>query len=135
MPGEWTLAEVLSQVLRGLDVPTDAGAVLAGDGDCVYSEAEQIAMDAAGIRPQGGQSHFRDEGIDSHRDVAGAAKIGTAPSEHLRPKSHLGNLFAASAAVQVALAALWASRRPRSPILANCFGHGTEQAAFLLEAP
>ena len=101
-----TVAEVLSQVLRGLDVPAHARAVLADDGDSVCSDVEREAMEAAGI----------------------------GSGEQLRPKSHLGNLFAASAAVQVALAALLANRRQRSPILANCFGHGTEQAAFLLEA-
>jgi 3-oxoacyl-[acyl-carrier-protein] synthase II len=104
--GEGTLAEVLSQMLRGLDVPANAGAVLAGDGDPVVSAAEQTALETAGIRPR----------------------------VPLRPKSHLGNLFAASAAVQVGLAALSAHRR-RGPVLADCFGHGAQQAAFLLEAP
>jgi 3-oxoacyl-[acyl-carrier-protein] synthase II len=123
VPGEGTLAEVLSSVLRGLEVPSEAGAVLAGDGDPVYSDAEQTAMESIGIAVQGGQSHFR------------CAKIGTVPGEQLRPKSHLGNLFAAAAAVQMALAAVLANRHRRRAVLANCFGHGTEQAAFLLEAP
>jgi 3-oxoacyl-[acyl-carrier-protein] synthase II len=101
-----TLAEVLSQVLCRLDVPSDAAAILAGDGDPVWSEAERTAIETAGIKP----------------------------CESLRPKQGLGNLFAASAAVQVALAAVLANRRHR-PVLANCFGHGAEQAAFLLEAP
>jgi 3-oxoacyl-[acyl-carrier-protein] synthase II len=103
-----TLAEVLLHMLYGLDVSADVGAVLAGDGDPMYSEVEREVMEAVGIRGQ---------------------------REPMRPKSHLGNLFAASAAVQVALAALLARRRQRSPILANCFGHGAEQAAFLLGAP
>jgi 3-oxoacyl-(acyl-carrier-protein) synthase len=105
--GTDTLPEVLSKILRRLDVPSTAQAVLAGDGDPMYANAEREAMDAAGIRGEG---------------------------KALRPKMHLGNLFAASAAVQVGLAALLASRHKRSAVLANCFGHGTEQAAFLLEA-
>jgi hypothetical protein len=103
---EGTFADVLSDVLCGLDVPANARIVLAGDGDPVGSEAEEAALMAASIEP----------------------------CERLRPKSHLGNLFAASAAVQVGVAALLAHRR-HEPVLANCFGHGTEQAAFLLEAP
>jgi hypothetical protein len=46
----------------------------------------------------------------------------------------LGDLFAAAAPLQVALAALLAGQLGQ-PVLANCFGHGTEQAAFLLEPP
>jgi hypothetical protein len=48
---------------------------------------------------------------------------------------HLGNLFAAAAVVQLALAAALASRQPGTPVLADCFGPGTEQAAFVVEAP
>jgi 3-oxoacyl-[acyl-carrier-protein] synthase II len=51
-----------------------------------------------------------------------------------RPKAQLGNLFAAAAALQVGLAAAFLrdSRRDSRGI-ANCFGYGSEQAAFLLE--
>jgi hypothetical protein len=52
----------------------------------------------------------------------------------LFPKRHAGNLFAAAAALQVGLGALLAQRLGRR-VLANCFGYGSEQAAFLLEAP
>jgi 3-oxoacyl-(acyl-carrier-protein) synthase len=48
------------------------------------------------------------------------------------PKRHAGNLFAAAAPLQVALGALWARQLARR-VLANCFGHGSEQAAFLLD--
>jgi hypothetical protein len=50
------------------------------------------------------------------------------------PKKHAGDLFAAAALLQVALAALQL-QHVGSPVLANCFGHGSEQAAFILEAP
>jgi hypothetical protein len=100
-----TLAEVLGNMLRNVKAPPDVQAVLAGDDDRRYHDAEQAAFEVAGIQPV----------------------------EALRPKWHLGNTFAASAAIQLAMAALLAHRRHR-PTLANCFGHGTEQAAFLLEA-
>jgi hypothetical protein len=54
------------------------------------------------------------------------------PSCVLRPKPCVGNLFAAAAALQVALGALLVERLG-GRVLANCFGHGSEQAAFLLE--
>jgi 3-oxoacyl-[acyl-carrier-protein] synthase II len=85
------------------------GAVLAaGDGDFATDDSERRAFEQMGI---------------------------TANEFH-RPKSHLGNLFAAAAAVQVALAAELVGRRnANGPVLANCFGFGTEQGSFLLEDP
>ena len=133
-----TREELLSRILRKLDAPTGSRAVLAGDGNPAWSEAEQAALASLGItvaRARAGQSHFCGGDVNGVDSDSIAAKIGTVTGEALRPKSHLGNLFAASAAVQVALAALLAHRRQGSPILANCFGHGTEQAAFQLGAP
>jgi 3-oxoacyl-(acyl-carrier-protein) synthase len=52
----------------------------------------------------------------------------------LRPKQQLGDLFATAAPMQVALAALLA-RQLEHPVLAHCFGHGTQQAAFRLDPP
>jgi 3-oxoacyl-[acyl-carrier-protein] synthase II len=55
--------------------------------------------------------------------------------EWLRPKPQVGNLFAAAAAVQVALAAAVAGGRDAGTrVLANAFGHGSEKAVFLLES-
>jgi 3-oxoacyl-[acyl-carrier-protein] synthase II len=80
--------------------------VSAGDGDVPLSTAEQHAMDAIGLRP----------------------------IRVVRPKAHLGNLFAAAAAAQVALAAVVADHAENDgTVLANCFGYGSEQAAFVLE--
>jgi len=60
--------------------------------------------------------------------------IGLRPAHEVRPKAHLGNLFAAAAAVQVALAAVLAKRAENDgAVLAHCFGYGSEQAAFVLE--
>ncbi|MFI5379305.1 MAG: beta-ketoacyl synthase N-terminal-like domain-containing protein [Tepidisphaerales bacterium] len=51
----------------------------------------------------------------------------------IRPKEHAGNLFAAAAAMQVAMAAVLA--KDGSRVVAHCFGHGSEQAVFVLEGP
>jgi 3-oxoacyl-[acyl-carrier-protein] synthase II len=102
----FTKAEVLANVLRTLNISADIRVVAAGDGDVDISAAESGALENLGL---------------DRRDV-------------LRPKSHLGNLFAAAAAVQLALAATVAARQASvTPVLANCFGFGTEQAAFSLE--
>jgi hypothetical protein len=101
-----SLSEVFSDVLCGLETTRCAQVVSAGDGDPSYSDGELVALETAGL----GQCRL------------------------LHPKSHFGNLFAAAAPVQVALAALLANLHRGVPVLANCFGHGTEQAAFVLEA-
>ena len=60
---------------------------------------------------------------------------GAAPAIRIAPKRHIGNLFAAAAAAQVALGAALARRSATGTrVLANTFGFGSEQAAFLLEA-
>jgi 3-oxoacyl-[acyl-carrier-protein] synthase II len=81
--------------------------VAAADGDTARAESERTALHAVGL-----------EGVET-----------------VCPKEHLGNLFAAAAAVQVAVAPEWA-RRSGAPgqVLANCFGYGEQQAAFALEA-
>lgn len=101
------LADTLAHVLRGMQASQPL-VVAAGDGDPAFSQAERTAIETV----------FPDR------------------REQLCPKAHLGNLFAAAAAVQVALAAAWAARQSAGvPILAHCFGAGSEQAAFALEAP
>ena len=56
------------------------------------------------------------------------------PKMMVRPKAHLGNLFAAAAPVQVALAAaLVEGNEEVDGVLATCFGFGSEQAAFLVD--
>jgi 3-oxoacyl-[acyl-carrier-protein] synthase II len=52
----------------------------------------------------------------------------------LRPKTQAGDLFAAAAALQIGLGALLVERGA-GLVLANCFGHGSELAAFVLEKP
>ncbi len=100
------LPKVLAGVLRGLNVSGGARIVSAGDGEPRFSDAERVAVEAASL----------------------------APCDMLCPKSQLGNLFAAAAPVQVALAATLAARHGGTSVVANCFGPGTEQAAFVVEA-
>jgi 3-oxoacyl-[acyl-carrier-protein] synthase II len=96
-----------ADILRRLNPSTQPLIVAAGEGDAVRERAECAAMD---------------EVVPDRRGL-------------LRPKAHLGNLFAAAAAVQTALAAAWAARQSAGvPVLAHCFGPGSEQAAFALEA-
>jgi len=78
--------------------------VLAGDGDVQIAEAEAQALARQSLK-----SNFQ-----------------------IRPKRHLGNLYAAAAAVQVGLAALIA-HRDKQQVLADCFGYGSQQGVFLLE--
>ena len=105
--GSAALKDVFSSLMAGLNLAGGVSLIAAGDGEVSVSQAEEQALEAAALRPQ----------------------------TVLRPKAHLGNLFAAAAAVQVGLAAEVARRDPdRRAVLANCFGHGSEQAAFVLEA-
>jgi 3-oxoacyl-[acyl-carrier-protein] synthase II len=93
--------------LQSADLTDGPMLVAASDGDVAVSEAEWSAIN---------QARF-------------------CTGEVIRPKAHLGNLFAAAAAVQVGLAAALVARHGApDQVLADCFGHGSEQAAFLLEA-
>ena len=69
---------------------------------------------------------FRDD------EAQAVASAGVAVESMLCPKMHVGNLFAAAAALQVALGAVLAERLGGA-VLAHCFGHGSDPAAFLLE--
>ena len=71
----------------------------------------------------------------TERDGAQAlSALGMTADTVIHPKKQAGDLFAAAAPLQVALAALLVERTGGS-VLANCFGHGSEQAAFVLEKP
>jgi 3-oxoacyl-(acyl-carrier-protein) synthase len=101
------LADTFVDVFRRAEIAGRPLIVAAGDGDAAISRAEQTAIERTGLTG----------------------------CESIRPKKHLGNLFAAAAGVQVALAAALASQQVgQTPVLANCFGYGSEHAAFLLEA-
>ncbi|MEI6674613.1 MAG: beta-ketoacyl synthase N-terminal-like domain-containing protein [Verrucomicrobiota bacterium] len=99
-------ANVLEKVLAGL-APQQVGAIIAAaNSDPALDQAETAAL----------------------------ACIDLTTKLVLSPKKQLGDLFAAAAPLQVALGALVAKQLGQ-PVLANCFGHGTEQAAFLLTPP
>jgi 3-oxoacyl-[acyl-carrier-protein] synthase II len=75
----------------------------------------------------GDTSHQRDE-------EAALCETRITGESTLAPKKHTGDLFAAAAFLQVALAAQ-AVHQFGGRTLANCLGHGTEQAVFVLEKP
>lgn len=102
---EDAFARVLTAIAEGENKPE---IVASGDGDVVLSQAERSALE----------------------------RVGMSSLQMLRPKAGMGNLFAAAAAVQVGLSAEMARRcADGSRVLATCFGHGSGQSAFLLEAP
>ncbi len=76
-------------------------------------------------------AHTGGAGSGSGPATAGsdAARV---PSVAIRPKRCVGDLFAAAAALQVAVGALQVERSG-GRALVECFGHGREQAAFVLE--
>jgi 3-oxoacyl-(acyl-carrier-protein) synthase len=101
------LAESYGTLLGPLALRQPSWVVSAADGEALSRRAEEQALHEA------------------------------APSSAtwLRPKLHVGNLFASAAALQVALAAAVTKRLPLGQcVLANTLGHGSEKAAFLLEA-
>lgn len=101
-----SLGETFAALMAGAQAHGVGSLVAAGDGDHFIREAELQAIERTALRT----------------------------AARLHPKRSLGNLYAAAAAVQVALAAAMAGRAGRGQqILANCFGHGSQQGTFLLE--
>jgi 3-oxoacyl-[acyl-carrier-protein] synthase II len=99
-------SEVLCSIVSEFKINTSLKVIAAGDGDINILENEKQAFNHSGLKPE----------------------------QILKPKSHIGNLFAAAAIVQVGLGAELASRRNESQqVMANCFGHGSEQGSFILE--
>lgn len=100
------LADTFASLIAGMQMKGAGSIIAAGDGDHSIRQAESGAIEGAS---------------------PGAAAM-------LYPKRFLGNLYAAAAAVQVALAAAVAERAGEGQqVLANCFGHGSQQGVFLLE--
>lgn len=100
------LPDVTHSIISGLQIKTPLKVIAAGDGDVNILESEKKAFNRSELKPE----------------------------QILKPKSHIGNLFAAAAAVQVGLGAELASRRNENKqVMANCFGHGSEQGSFILE--
>jgi len=100
-------AATYTEVMAPLASPAPAVWISAADGEPAKGEAEARALAACGVRP----------------------------AVRLAPKRHVGDLFAAAAALQVALAAAMVRRSPAGTrALVNALGFGSEQAAFLVEA-
>ena len=78
----------------------------------------------------GGDGHAEDR----RGELQGIAEIGGASTRVVHPKEHVGNLFAAAAALQVSLAAHSCRSLGSGTVWANCFGHGSELGSFALEA-
>jgi 3-oxoacyl-[acyl-carrier-protein] synthase II len=104
--GDFPLAETFAALIAGTQAHEVSTLVAAGDGDYAIREAESQAIE----------------------------QVSLLTAARLHPKRFLGNLYAAAAAVQVALAAAVAHRAGRGDqVLANCFGHGSQHGSFLLE--
>lgn len=103
-----TRAETCIKLLAELELPTKTPEVIvaADSGDTATGETERQALAATQV---------------SARTV-------------VHPKKQAGDLFAAAAALQIGLGALLVERGA-GRVLANCFGHGSELAAFVLEQP
>jgi 3-oxoacyl-[acyl-carrier-protein] synthase II len=69
-------------------------------------------------------------GEDQESSLLAAA--GILAKTKLYPKRQIGNAFAAAAPLQIALGAILA-RAGGERVLANCFGHGDTQAAFVIK--
>jgi 3-oxoacyl-[acyl-carrier-protein] synthase II len=110
--------DTLTRVLRGLTI-TPSSESGGGNGQACFD-----AMVGSG----------NGDFVAETEETVALAALRIAARAVLHPKKHIGELFAAAAPVQVGLAALLAQRGNRS-VLANCFGHGTEQAAFVVEKP
>jgi 3-oxoacyl-[acyl-carrier-protein] synthase II len=96
------------KVLEGLNLPHEplSAMVVADNGDVSAGDDERRALSA----------------------------LRLAAATVIKPKKQAGDLFAAAAGLQIGLGALLA-RRGSEPVLVDCFGHGSEQAAFVLEKP
>jgi hypothetical protein len=110
----------------------DVTVIAAGDGDVVFEEDERQVFEQAGFEPP--RTNCSPYSIHYQNFLFLNGLNWSIGAGLLRPKANLGNLFAAAAAVQVGLAAELAGKRERGqPVLAICFGYGSEQASFVLE--
>ncbi|MHC4124477.1 MAG: beta-ketoacyl synthase N-terminal-like domain-containing protein [Planctomycetota bacterium] len=100
------LKDTLLSTMAELKINGNPKVIAASDGDVAIAENEKQVLEHLGLDSQ----------------------------KLLKPKSNIGNLFAAAAAIQVGLAAKLSSKHEtKQQIIANCFGHGSEYASFVLE--
>lgn len=98
------ISHTRAKVLSALKVGAVDAVVSSKDGDARHDQGKERVVQTAGITAK----------------------------ETIYPKRHVGNLFAAAGLLQVALGAVM-TNEGRATVLANCFGHGSTQAAFVLE--
>ena len=92
----------------------------ASDTDCQGARAQIL-------------SHLKQKHSANTVVVSGPQDQEDCQCDYVMPKPQLGNLFAAAAATQLAIAGQLAQDSPAHTIMVNCFGHGTEQASFVVE--
>ena len=98
-------SQTRAEVLHHLEIAGGLGTVLnSANGDEDWDQEEEKILEAARISP----------------DVM------------FHPKKQIGDLFAAAGVLQIALGVL-AVEQSKKRVLVNCFGHGSEQAAFVLD--
>ncbi len=103
-PGK-AMSQTREDVLQGLNAQGAVSAVVSSSSEVHSSEIKESSL------------------LKSARISAGIT---------LRPKPYVGDLFAAAAPLQLALGALL-TEAGGAQVLVNCFGHGSTQAAFLLD--
>ncbi|MCX6879891.1 MAG: beta-ketoacyl synthase N-terminal-like domain-containing protein [Verrucomicrobia bacterium] len=139
-PGEGAVFMVLETAATALSRGAKIHARIAGSNFQCQQGPPQAAvfeavLDGLAAPPVGAVivAASSDPALD-HAEAEALARLRIAAPLVLSPKRQLGDLFAAAAPLQVALGAL-AVAQLGQPVVANCFGHGTEQAAFLLVPP
>ena len=143
VPGEGAVFLVLEEETRARRRGAHVYACLAGVGfatqcqgesrDTSYAQALRKCLAASGSPSALVSAADGDPNVEADETRA-LARLNLRFEKRVRPKLCAGNLFAAAAALQVAGGAVLACRTGQS-VVANCFGHGSEQAVFLLEVP
>ena len=145
--GESLLA-TRTKVLAGLGLPNRPAAMLSSATSERAQADQQVLADAglSPIAPEFGRQHVlpnralspsppREERAGERRLSAlchaNSGPVGLSPEQTFAPKKQLGDLFAAAGVLQFALGAHLASSLGKE-VVATCFGHGSEQAVFVL---
>jgi 3-oxoacyl-(acyl-carrier-protein) synthase len=98
--------DIIQLIVERLNIKGSVNIISAGDGDIDITKYEEDAFEQSNLNVK----------------------------QIIKPKSHIGNLFAAAAPLQVSLAAELISRSGNEEkALVNCFGYGSEQGSFVLE--
>jgi 3-oxoacyl-(acyl-carrier-protein) synthase len=106
---------------------------------CPRSNGEETAQSRAGVlnrlKVREAETLVSSANGDDGRDrqeISILEAAGVSIEAVICPKKYVGDLFAAAALLQVALGAALTGTGVTT-VLAHCFGHGSTQAAFVLE--